>query len=180
MPPRLDPPLRVERLAENHIKEGFSSGVPELDRYLKTRAGQDARRLIAAAFVLADTDRRILGYYALSSTAVLVGDLPAETSRRLPRHPLVPAALLGRLAVDERHRGQGLGRHLLADALFRALGSEVASFAVVVEALNDDARAFYERESFLPFPDDPGRLFRRMADIAILFDDAAGEAPAVA
>ena len=108
-------------------------------------------------------------YYTLSSMAVKLAELPAETTRRLPRYPLVPATLLGRLAVDQRFQGRGYGRFLLADALFRAVRSEIASFAVIVDAKDDAARRFYERESFLSFPDQPMKLFRPMADIAELF-----------
>ncbi len=114
-------------------------------------------------------DDAIAGYYTLSSTALGLGELPEKLSRKLPRYPLVPATLLGRLAVDRRHQGKGYGRFLLADALHRALRSEIASFAVVVDAKDDDAKRFYERESFLPFPDQPTKLFRPMADIALLF-----------
>jgi hypothetical protein len=80
-------------------------------------------------------------------------ELPADIIRKLRRYPLIPAMLLGRLAVDQRYRGLGYGRFLLADALFRAVRSEIASFAVVVQAKDEAARRFYERESFLPFPD---------------------------
>jgi len=90
--------------------------------------------------------------------------------RKLPGYPLVPATLLGRLAVDRRQQGKGYGRFLLADALYRAAQSEIASFAVIVDAKDDSARRFYERESFLPFPDEPMKLFRPMADIRRLFD----------
>jgi GNAT superfamily N-acetyltransferase len=100
---------------------------------------------------------------------VKLAELPAEVARRLPRCPLVPATLLGRLAVDRKYQGQGYGRFLLADALACALRSEIASFAVVVDAKDETARRFYERESFLPFPDQPMKLFRPMADIATLF-----------
>ncbi|MBK0506674.1 GNAT family N-acetyltransferase, partial [Klebsiella pneumoniae] len=79
-------------------------------------------------------------------------------ARRLPRYPLVPAVLLGRLAVDRKHQGKGYGRFLLADALGRAVRSEIASFAVVVDAKDEAARRFYERESFLSFPDQPMKL----------------------
>jgi len=72
--------------------------------------------------------------------------------------------------VDRNHQGRGYGRFLLADALFRAVRSEIASFAVVVDAKDDAARRFYQRESFLPFPDQPLRLFRPMADIAKLYE----------
>jgi GNAT superfamily N-acetyltransferase len=89
--------------------------------------------------------------------------------RKLPRYPLVPATLLGRLAVDRRQQGRGYGRFLLADALHRAALSEIASFAVIVDAKDDSARRFYERESFLPLLDQPMKLFRPMADIKQLF-----------
>jgi GNAT superfamily N-acetyltransferase len=85
---------------------------------------------------------------------------------------LVPAPLLGRLAVDRRQRGKGYGRFLLADALYRAARSEIASFAVLVDAKDDGARRFYERESFLALPDQPMKLFRPMTDIRRLFDEA--------
>jgi GNAT superfamily N-acetyltransferase len=96
--------------------------------------------------------------------------LPEALARELPRYPLVPATLLGRLTVDRRHRGKGDGRFLLADALFRAVRSEIVSFAMIVDAREDNARRFYERESFLPFPDQPMKLFRPMRDIAALFE----------
>ena len=125
---------------------------------------------MAAPFVLLLTDGTIAGYYTLSSTSVQLAELPEQVVRKLPRYPLVPATLLGRLAVDRRQQGKGYGRFLLADALFRAARSEIASFAVIVDAKDDNARRFYERESFLPFPDQPMRLFRPMADIRRLFD----------
>lgn len=161
--------VRVEILGPQHDRTSFRSGVEPLDRYFRTQAGQDARKNMAAPFVLVLPDGTVAGYYTLSSTAVNVGDLPAATIRKLPRYPLIPATLLGRLAVDRDQQGRGYGRFLLADALFRAVSSEIASFAVIVDAKDDNARRFYERESFLPFPDQPLRLFRPMADIAALF-----------
>ena len=162
--------LRVAALGPHHDRRSFASGIDSLDRYLRSQAGQDARKNMAAPFVLVLPDGTVAGYYTLSATAVKLVELPAETTRRLPRYPLVPATLLGRLAVDRRHRGQGFGRFLLADALFRAARSEIASFAVIVDAKDEDARRFYLRESFLPFPDRPMRLFLPMADIVALFE----------
>jgi GNAT superfamily N-acetyltransferase len=125
---------------------------------------------MAAPFVLVLSDGTIAGYYTLSSTSVQLGELPEQTVRKLPRYPPVPATLVGRLAVDRRQQGKGYGRFLLADALYRAARSEIASFAVIVDAKDDNARRFYERESFLPFPDQPMKLFRPMADIRRLFE----------
>ena len=81
----------------------------------------------------------------------------------------MPATLLGRLAVDRRQQGKGHGRFLLADALHRAAKSEIASFAVIVDTKDENARRFYERESFLLFPEQPMKMFRPMADIKPLF-----------
>jgi GNAT superfamily N-acetyltransferase len=124
---------------------------------------------MAAPFVLVVPDGTIAGYYTLSSTSVQLAELPEQTLRKLPKYPRVPATLLGRLAVDRRQQGKGYGRFLLADALYRAARSEIASFALIVEAIDDSARRFYERESFLPFPEQPLKLFRAMADIKQLF-----------
>ena len=160
---------RVEPLGPRHERAAFSSGVAPLDRYLHAQAGQDARKHIAAPFVLVLPDGTVAGYYTLSATAIPLPELPPDIARKLPRYPLIPATLLGRLAVDRRYRGAGYGRFLLADALFRSVNNEIASFAIVVEAKDDNARRFYLRESFLPFPDRPMKLFRPMADIAALF-----------
>ncbi|SMF34913.1 Acetyltransferase (GNAT) family protein [Azospirillum oryzae] len=161
--------LRVEPLTPSHDRSGFESGVEPLDRYFRVQAGQDARKNMAAPFVLVLLDGTIAGYYTLSSTSVQLGELPEQTVRKLPRYPLMPATLLGRLAVDRRQQRKGHGRFLLANALYRAAQSEIASFAVIVNAKDDNARRFYERESFLPFPDQPMKLFRPMADIKQLF-----------
>ena len=161
--------LRIELLAEHHDRSAFDSGVEPLDRYLRTQAGQDARKKMAAIFVLVLPEEDIAGYYTLSSTAIRLPELPEAMVRKLPRYPLIPATLLGRLAVGRIHQAKGYGRFLLADALYRAARNEIASFAVIVDAKDDNAKRFYERESFLPFPDQPMKLFRSMADIEKLF-----------
>lgn len=162
--------FRVEALGARHERGAFRCGVEALDRYFRTQAGQDARKNLAAPFVLVLPDGAIGGYYTLSATAVKLTELPAALAHRLPRYPLVPATLLGRLAVDLRYRGRGYGRYLLADALHRVVRSDIASFAIIVDAIDDTARGFYEREGFLPFPDQPTKLFRPTADIVKLFE----------
>lgn len=161
--------LRVEILGPHHDRSGFESGIEPLDRYFRMQAGQDARKNMAAPFVLIVPDGTVGGYYTLSSTSVNLAELPEQVARKLPRYPLVPATLLGRLVVDRRQQGKGYGRFLLADALYRIVRSEIASFAVIVEAKDDNARRFYERESFLSLPDQPMKLFRPIADIEKLF-----------
>jgi GNAT superfamily N-acetyltransferase len=170
VPGASEAPLRVEALGPHHDRSSFASGVEPLDRYFRSQAGQDARKNMAAPFVLVLPDGAIGGFYTLSATGVKLTEFPIDITRKLPRYPLVPATLLGRLAVDQTYQGRGYGRFLLADALVRAVRSEIASFAIIVDAKDDAARRFYERESFLPFPDQPLKLFRSMADIAKLYE----------
>lgn len=164
--------LRVEALGKQHDRKRFSCGVEPLDRYLREQAGQDARKRVAAPFALCEgNSNAVLGYYTLSALSVDVGAWPEDVARKLPRYPVVPATLLGRLAVDSRLRGKGMGEHLLMDALRRALEAsrEVASVAVVVDAKDDNAVAFYRRYQFIPFADQPNRLFLPMGIIERLF-----------
>ncbi len=160
----------VEPLDAQHNRSDFECGVEPLDRYLKQQASQDMRRRIAALFVLVDQDiDSIAGYYTLAATAIRLAELPPEITKKLPKYPLVPATLLGRLAVDQRYQGQGVGSFLLMDALRRSFNSEIASMAVVVDAKDDKARDFYEHHQFIPFPEQSQRLYLPMATIAKLF-----------
>jgi GNAT superfamily N-acetyltransferase len=170
VPQAPDEPLRVEPLGPHHDRSAFHSGTQALDRYFQNQIGQEARKNIAAPFVLVMPGGSVGGFYTLSSTSLKLTELSPDIVRRLPRYPLIPATLLGRLAVDLRYRGKGYGRFLLADALLRAVRSEIASFAVVVDVKDEPARRFYEREGFLPLFDQPMKLFRPMADIAKLFE----------
>ena len=163
---------RVEVLTRQHDRKAFSCGVEPLDRYLKEQARQDARKRVAAPFVLCEgASNKVLGYYTLSALSIGVGAWPDDVARRLPRYPVVPATLLGRLAVDRHLRGKRMGEHLLMDALHRALlaSRDVASVAVVVDAKDDAALAFYRRYGFIPFADLPNRLFLPMGTIEQLF-----------
>lgn len=174
MPERQHPAAWViEPLRGDHNRADFSCGNLSLDRYLKEQAGQDLRRACATAFVLVPKrgDTSILGYYTLSSYGIDVGDLPADVAKKLPRYPLIPATLLGRLAVDRRYQGQGIGELLLLDALHRALvqSAEIAAAAVVVDAIDAGAVKFYQHFGFVAFPTIAGRLFLSMKTAAYLF-----------
>ena len=166
------PDYRVEPLGKQHDRAEFCCGVEPLDRYLHQQAGQDARKRVAAAFVLCEgTSDRVVGYYTLSALSVDIGEWPEAMAKKLPRYPLVPTTLLGRLAVDEQARGSGAGEHLLMDALRRALEAteKVASAAVIVDAKNEAAEAFYRRYGFVSLEDQRHRLFLPMAVIEKLF-----------
>jgi GNAT superfamily N-acetyltransferase len=159
--------------AGRHERSRFACGVDALDRYLRSQAGQDARRRVAAPYALLEPpEPTILGFYTLANTAIRATELPAEFVRKLPRYPVLPATLLGRLAVDATRRGTGFGTLLLLDALLRCLRSETASLAVVVDAKDEAAVSFYERHDFLRLPDQPRRLFKPMAEIETLFGDS--------
>jgi predicted GNAT family N-acyltransferase len=162
----------VEPLTPQHHRDQFDCGVEALNRYLRTQARQEMDRDVAVAYVLCPTRRpsSIAGYYTLSSTAVRLADVPETTRKRLPRYPLVPATLLGRLAVDQTDRGHGLGERLLIDALQRSLiaSRSVASVAVIVDAKDSSGATFYARYGFIAFPDEPLRLFLPMKTIAAL------------
>lgn len=156
-----------------HDRATFSCGEPSLDEYFKRRAGQDLKRRLAITYVLAPIEEpsRVAGYFTLSAYAVLASELPGEVSMCLPRHDRFPTTLIGRLARDEAYRGDGLGELLLLEALSRAYrsGDHVASFAVVVEAIDDRAVEFYRRYGFMAFADDAHRLYLPMATVRSLF-----------
>lgn len=163
----------IEPLGKSHNRAGFSCGKEPLDRYLKEQASQDAKRRVAAPFILTlSNDRKtIVGYYTLSALSVNLQDLPEEVSKKLPAYPLVPVTLLGRLAVDERYREKGAGEFLLSNALERALAqsSQIGATAVVVDAIDEKAATFYRHFNFTDFPNKPERLFITMKTIADIF-----------
>ena len=136
-----------------HDRQGFSCGEPSLDVYLQTQATQDVKRRAAALYVATNEEqaKSISGYYTLSACSVLLTGIPINTQKKLARYPDVPGALIGRLAVDNRYKGTGLGAALLGDALQRCLdqSQNLAIAVVVVDALNDSAERFYERYGFL-------------------------------
>ena len=157
----------IEPLGKKHNRAAFCCGVDQLDKYFQKQAGQDARKRIAAPFVLVEKSSGfVAGYYTLSSTSIQIGELPIEITKKLPKYPQLPATLLGRLAVDQNHRQKGLGEMLLMDALYRSLQNEIATIAVVVDAKDDKARSFYEHYQFICFPDYSHRLFLMMETIA--------------
>lgn len=163
---------RIEALAKTHERGGFACGVEALNRYLTQQARQDAERHVAAPFVLVEPPGvSVLGYYTLSASVVSVIDIAADLAKTLPRYPQLPVTLLGRLAVDQRLKGQGMGEFLLLDALRRSLSraADVAAMAVVVDAKNEAAAAFYGHYEFRPLHSLPSRLYLSMTKVARLF-----------
>ena len=157
----------LEPLAPSHDRSGFKSGVEPLDRYFSTQVTQDIRRRVSACFVAVErASGTVAGFYTIAASSVPLLDIATATAKKLPRYPLVPAVRVGRLAVAESHRGRRLGVALLADAIDRALRSEIAAFAIVVDAKDDAAAAFYKHYGFIPFASEPMSLYLPLGDVA--------------
>jgi ribosomal protein S18 acetylase RimI-like enzyme len=150
-------------LHANHDRNGFSCGVEALDRYLRQLATQDVRRRISNCFVACDEAGAVAAYYTFAATSFPLADLPPEQSKRLPRYAALPAGLIGRLAVDQRYRGRRLGSALVMDAAKRAANADPAIFALVVDAKDEPAAAFYEHLGFRRFVSRPMTLYLAMA-----------------
>lgn len=162
----------IEKLnSKKHNRKSFSCGIPELDDYLRTRANQDLKRYIAAPYVLCKDECTIIGYYTLSSISIDVGQLPKELAQKLPRYPIIPATLIGRLAVDIGYQNQKFGETLLLDALYKSCqqAHKIAAAAVIVDVKNEIARAFYEKYDFITFPELSNRMFLPMKTVKKLF-----------
>jgi len=158
----------IEPLGKHHDRAKFSCGQPDLDDWFRLRASQDEKRNVARVFVAVSADLGVIGFYSLSSLSLSLESLPEEVAHKLPRYGAIPAALIGRLARDERVRGQGVGELLLADAIQRILGAgrSVAIFAIVVDAKDKRAVDFYKELGFRVFPLHPKRLFLLTATAA--------------
>lgn len=155
--------LSIELLnSKKHDRSSFTCGVDSLDDYIKTRASQELKKRVSTPYVLTDSpELQVLGYYCLSSYSIASTELDESIAKKLPRYPLLPAIMLGRLAVDSGYQGKGYGDLLVADALKRSLelSKQLASLAVVVDAINQGAAIFYQRHGFIEFPDDPMKLY---------------------
>lgn len=145
-----------------HDRAGFHCGVPELDDYLLRFAAQHQRKGISTVFVLVDSTAPglVLGYYTLSAAEVDAAELCEADRRKLPRYP-VPCFRMGRLACRADRQGEGLGRMLIACAVDRCLQArkQVAAYALIVDAKDAHAAAFYRHYGFVAAADSPLTLY---------------------
>ena len=144
---------------------GFDSGEGSLDRYLADRALANHVSDIARCYVCLDDETdQIVGYYTLSAVAVEHAKLPGRQRRNAPNP--VPGVLLGRLAVDRKAQGSGLGRLLVRDAVLSTLAAadRIGVRLLVVHALHTEAAAFYSGLGFKPSPTDPLHLYLLLSD----------------
>lgn len=138
-------------------RNSFSCGKESLDKYLKNQASQDIKRKLSVVFALADPPI-IKGYYTLSNQGVPREAVPDTIKKSLPAYEQLPVTLIGRLAIDEKFQGQGLGEALLLDALqrcFHYAENYSGCIAVVVDPLDDQAKAFYSQYGFIALADSP-------------------------
>ncbi len=157
--------FRVVPIDQAHDRSMFNSGSESLDSYFRERVTQDIRRRVTACFVALSSDGRIAGYYTLASASMFLGDLPPKLIKKLPRYPSIPAVRMERLAVDKAFKGRGLGGVLLADSLTRVIRSEIAAYALIVDAKDNTAANFYRHHGFLEIASDPLTLFLPLATV---------------
>ncbi|MCO4313550.1 GNAT family N-acetyltransferase [Pectobacterium versatile] len=152
--------LTYTLLAKSHNKRNFNCGVPELNTYLQKYAGQDSRERFTKCYAAVDENNNVAGFYTLSSSAIDISGLPDTITKKLPRYPSVPAALLGRLAVDSQFAGKGIGGSLLVDALLSVSRSMTGIWALHVDAKDEAAKNFYLKYGFVAFQRKPNSLYR--------------------
>ena len=163
--------IKIESLdSTKHYRADFYCGQTSLDNYIRKQASQDVKRKVSTVFVLIDdidSKFNILGYYTLSSYTVEIENLEQSFAKKLPRYPQLPATLLGRLAIDNQQKSKGFGAIMLFDALKKAIAvsKQVASLAVVAEALDENAVNFYIKYGFQKFNKDSMKLYLPMKAI---------------
>ena len=162
-----------EPLNSIHKKADFSCGMEMLDNYIHKQANQDIKRKLAACFVIKEPETDLIkGYYTLSNSNIPLELIPNEIRRKLPSaYEAIPTTLLGRLAIDTKYQGQGIGKLILVDALKRSyeLSKIIGSFAVVVDPIDQNAEKFYEKYGFIKLPDSK-KMFLPMKTIGQLFE----------
>ena len=162
----------VELLHRGHNKDGFDCSKELLNNYLRNQAGQDVKRKLSACYVLANGETKsVIGYYTLSNYGIPISSFSTQIRKRLPgTYTTIPTTLLGRLAIDKSRQGEGLGKILLIDALKRSWENSqiVASYAVVVDPLDEEAKSFYHHYGFTELPDS-GKMFIPMRTLDELF-----------
>ncbi len=162
-----------EPLNSAHKKSDFSCGKEMLDRYIQEQASQDAKRKFSACFVVNDVETNLLkGYYTLSNNSIPIELVANQIQKKLSRsYKSIPTTLLGRLAIDNKFQGQGIGKLILIDALKRSyeISKIIGSFAVIVDPIDQDAENFYDKYGFIKLPDS-GKMFLPMKTISQLFE----------
>lgn len=157
----------ISPLDSSFDKSHFDCGNPQLNEFLKKYASQNVKKGYSLTFVATKPESKVIvGYYSASASSIEFANLPDSLKQRLPKYP-APVMLIGQLAVDKTLQGEGLGKILLMQALSRAVGvsSEMAIFAVRVDAIDEKSKAFYLKYGFVPLHDEPFSLLLPMKTI---------------
>ncbi len=167
--------FRLETLRREHPRPKFRSGQRQVDDWLATKALQHQEKRLSVTRVLLDGVGGLAGYYTLATGQVDFSELPADVVRRLPRRQL-PVAVLAWLGVDQGFQGRGLGGLLLAQALrdCHDAGKTFSFIAVILDCVDDAAKAFYQRYDFQELPGHPYRLFLSAAQLDVLMERGHG------
>lgn len=157
--------LKLVPLTADHDLSGSDCGNTELDRWLTDHARASQKADLARTYLVMTADA-VAAYVSLTTGSIRSEAAPKRYARGMPRYP-IPTILIARLAVDRRYQRKGLGSRLLAEALRLALAASdtAAARLVVVDAVDDQAAAFYGRWGFIDVPENPHRLFRKISDI---------------
>jgi GNAT superfamily N-acetyltransferase len=152
-----------EKLSAGHDLSSFDSGEPALDGWLRRRAEQNEASGASRTYVVC-VGRRVVGYYTLAAGAIVHAEAPGRIRRNMPDP--VPVMILGRLAVDKSVHSKGVGTGLLRDAVLRTVqAAEIAGIrAILVHAISEGAKRFYEKYGFVASPVDPLTVMITMAD----------------
>ena len=163
----------IELLDKKHNRKDFDCGKELLNDYLKTQARQDVKRKLSACFVLVDSETKVIqGYYTLSNNSIPLSSFSEQIRKKLPKsYNSISTTLLGRLAIDKKYQGKGIGKILLIDALKRSYGisNEIGSFGIIVDPIDDEAKGFYQKYDFIELPDS-GKMFIATQTLKELFD----------
>ena len=155
-------------LEKSFNRKEFDCGKSSLNDYIKTQVSQDVRKKLSVCFVLLNSDQKTVdGYYTLSNGSIPYDSVPEDLRKRYPKsYEYIPVTLLGRLALDEKVKGQGFGSKILIDALKRSLkvSEELGSVAVIVDPLDGDAENYYNHFGFIKLPNS-GKMFLDMKTI---------------
>ena len=161
----------IVHLSSVHNRTHFECGEESLTNYIKQQANQDIKRKLSVCFVAVDALNHVIAYYTLSNSGISRELIPVKLQKKFPNsYVTIPTTLLGRLAVDNPHKGQKLGEYMLIDALYKSyqVSKEIGSFAVIVDPINVAAKQFYTKYGFIELPDSR-RMFLSMKTIALLF-----------
>lgn len=162
--------LQIQSISKQYHRDHFDCGNAVLNEYLNKYARQNDENNMARAFVAVGDDRLILAYYCISTASIEFEELPEELRKNLSKYP-IPAALIGKLACDLSMKGQGLGARLLTDALQRivASSSELGIKVIIVDAINKEAKGFYQHYGFIELDGQEKKLFLMIETAARLF-----------